>query len=618
MAVIEFLAKNKKAFFFVVDVVLIAFSVWLAFMVRFEAQVPSHYFIIIPRLILLGWMFYLPTFALNRLYSFSWSYVSTQELIAMARAAATALLSQIAVFYLFKNYYFFSGFPRSTIFISCFFIFGLCGGVRFAKRIYLYVFKPKSSEGRSRILIAGSGDTGEQLLRSILNSASSRYHAVGFVDDNPSRQGMIIHDIKVLGHLADIPKIVSNYGVEEVIITMPSGSKLIKEAVRFGKKAGIKKIKIVPPMSEIIGGNISFANVRKVEVEDLLERDAVSLNTAAIKKFIFGKTVLVTGAAGSIGSELCRQIARFDPAKLIVLDQDETGIFNIESSLKKNFPGLALVSFIADIQNRPRIFEIFDQSQPQIVFHAAAYKHVPLMEVNSGEAVRNNIFGTKNIGDAAISCNAEKMVFISTDKAINPTSIMGATKRIGEMVCQMLNGRGATKFVSVRFGNVLGSRGSVIPIFREQIRRGGPVEVTDPEMKRYFMLTSEACLLVMQAGAMGSGGEVFVLDMGHPVKILDLAKEMIRLSGFEPDKDIAIVYTGIRPGEKLFEELLTAEEGAVATASDKIFIASLMPFDQAVFNECLEKMKCQIQSSNHKPAILEILKRLIPGFSNSK
>jgi FlaA1/EpsC-like NDP-sugar epimerase len=614
MGIIDFLAKNKKTFFFVCDAAIVAFSVWLAFMVRFEAQVPADYFVIILRLILLGWAFYLPSFAMNRMYAFSWSYVSTQELISLTRAAGVALALQVVFLFVFRGYSFFSGYPRSTIFIAGFFVFLFCGGLRFAKRVYLYLFKPKSSEGKSRVLIAGAGDTGEQLLRSILNSSASRYHVVGFIDNNETRQGNIIHDIKVLGKMDDIPNVVSKYGIEEIIIALPAGSKLIKEAVRLGKKAGIKKIKIVPPLSEIIDGNISLSNIRKVEVADLLERDQVSLDTTAIGKFIFGKTVLITGAAGSIGSELSRQVCKFNPGKIIILDQDETGIFNIESELKKHFPGLVLRSYIADIQNAARIAEVFDECRPQVVFHAAAYKHVPLMEANIGEAVRNNIFGTKTVGEAAIGHNAERFIFISTDKAINPTSVMGATKRIGEMLCQMLNGRGVTKFVSVRFGNVLGSRGSVIPIFREQIRRGGPVEVTHPEMKRYFMMISEACLLVMQAGAMGGGGEVFVLDMGKPVKILDLAKEMIKLSGFEPDKEIPIVYTGIRPGEKLFEELLTAEEGADATQSNKIFVAKLLAVDSAAVEKNLDELKIVLEKPGNKQAVAGIFKRLMPYF----
>lgn len=618
MGIIDFLAKRKKVFFFFCDTALIAFSVWLAFMVRFEAQIPGQYFAIIARLVLVSWIFYLPAFLVSQLYSFSWSYVSANELIALFKAAAAALLSQAAVFYLFRNFQFFSGFPRSTILVTCFFIFVLCGGLRFAKRLYLYLFKPKFSEGKSRILIVGAGDTGEQLLRSIFNSTTSRYHVMGFVDNNELRQGNIIHDIKVLGKLCDIPKIVSNYGIEEIIITLSSGSKFIKEAVRLGKKAGIKKIKIVPPLFEIIDGRISLADVRRVEVEDLLERDPVSLDTGAIQKFISGKTVLVTGAAGSIGSELCRQIAKFGPASLAILDHDETGIFNISKEIKNSYPDLTYFSIIADIRDRPKISRVFEEIKPQIIFHAAAYKHVPLMEFASDEAVKNNVFGTQAVAEAALNHHAEKFIMISTDKAVNPVSVMGVTKRICEMICQVLNEEKSTKFISVRFGNVLNSRGSVIPIFREQIKKRGPVEVTDPQMRRYFMLTSEACLLVMQAGAMGRGGEVFVLDMGKPVKILDLAREMIRLSGFEPDKDIPIVYVGARPGEKICEEILTvAEEGTIATYSQKIFIAKSGNIEKPKLTAGLKRLD-EISRLRNSEEINRALEDMVPAYSRRK
>jgi len=618
MKIPKFLARNKRAAFFVADAILIAVSVWLAFMIRFEAAVPGQYFEIIARLVLVGWAFYLPAFFFNRLYSFSWSYVSANELIALAKAAGLAFLLQTAALYLFRGFDFFSGFPRSTIFIAAFFIFLFCGGIRFAKRIYLYFFRKKNTGAIARILIVGAGDAGEQLLRSILNSSPDRYLAVGFADDNESRQGSIIHGVSVLGKINDIPKIVSRHNVEELIIALPPGAKAIRTAVNLAKKAKLKKIKIVPPLADIIDGKFSLASVRRVEVEDLLERDRVSLDMAEIEKFIAGKKVLITGAAGSIGSELCRQISKFKPAGLALLDQDETGIFNIENELKKHFPRMELKEFIADIQNKSRVEEIFLGFNPHIIFHAAAYKHVPLMEENAGEAARNNIFGTKNTAEAAIACGAQNFIFISTDKAINPSSIMGTTKRIGEMICQNFNGKnnGSTKFVSVRFGNVLGSRGSVIPIFREQIRRGGPVEVTHPEMKRYFMLTSEACLLVMQSGALGKGGEVFVLDMGKPVRIVDLAREMIRLSGFEPDVDMPIVYTGIRPGEKLFEELLTGQEAGAAAKSDQIFVAKSAPVDGAFLLKNLDELEDVVPRAENKAKIVEIFKKLVPQFNN--
>jgi FlaA1/EpsC-like NDP-sugar epimerase len=425
----------------------------------------------------------------------------------------------------------------------------------------------------------------------------------------------LIHGIKVFGSIDSIPNIVAQLKIEEIIIALPSaGSKAIRRAAELGRYAGVQKIKIVPSIHELIDGNVSIANIRDVEVEDLLERDSVTLDTQAIGRFIQGKEVLITGAAGSIGSELCRQVAKFNPSQLIALDQDETGIFNISSELKNNYPKLDMLPFIADICDKEKMDLIFDRCRPHVVFHAAAYKHVPLMESAPEEAVKNNIFGTKVVAETARKFGAEKFIMISTDKAVNPSSVMGATKRVCEMVCQNLNQKNSTKFISVRFGNVLNSRGSVIPIFREQIKRGGPVEVTDPEMKRYFMLTSEACLLVMQAGAMGQGGEVFVLDMGKPVKILDLAQEMIRLSGFEPDKDMPIVFIGTRPGEKLFEELLTAEEGVLATQNQKIFIAKLSRIEDEKLFAALARLR-DTSLLGDREGIITVLRELLPSYS---
>jgi len=392
---------------------------------------------------------------------------------------------------------------------------------------------------------------------------------------------------------------------------LPSaGNAIIRKAIEIARIAGIKKIKIAPALNEIISGEISFKNLKDVDVGDILSREQIFLDTKQIEAFIKNKTVLITGAAGSIGSELSRQTAKFNPSLILLLDQDETGIFNISNELENSFPNLKIKSIIADIGDKGRISEILGAFHPKIVFHAAAYKHVPLMERNSCEAVKNNIFGTENLAEASVDNNVEKFVFISTDKAVNPASVMGMTKRVGEMICQAQNKKGKTRFISVRFGNVLDSRGSVIPTFRDQIKRGGPVEVTHPDMKRYFILISEACLLVMQSGAAGEGGEVFVLDMGEPVKILDLAREMIGSSGLLPDKDIAIVFSGIRPGEKLFEELLTAEEGTAATKYQRIFVAKLKDIDEVKFWGNINNLKDNL-GKNNKEDLLSALKNSI-------
>ena len=607
-------SKTRIVFFIVSDIIFISFSVWLAFLLRFEGKIPAEHILNLQGLFALALIFSLPIFYFFKLYSFSWAYVSTQELVSLFKATALSFLLSGATLLIFRDFHQFSGFPRSILFVTYFLIFFFCGGIRFAKRIYLQIFQGQVGVEKEITLIVGAGDAGEQILRSIQASGNSSYLPVGFVDDSPAKRGVIIHNLKVLGKISEIPKIAKEHQIEEMIIALPSaGSKAIRGAVEMGRKAGLKKVKIIPSITELINGEVSIGKIKEVEIEDLLGREPVSLDTRAIENFIQNKVVLITGAAGSIGSELCRQVAKFRPSQLLLLDQDETGIFNISEELKNRFPRLKISPLVADIQDEEKINQIFNNYHPNVIFHAAAYKHVPLMELHPDEAMKNNILGTKIVAESAIKYGVEKFIFVSTDKAVNPTSVMGATKRVGEMICQNLNQKNSTKFISVRFGNVLDSRGSVIPIFREQIKKGGPVEVTHPEMKRYFMMTSEACLLVMEAGAMGRGGEVFVLDMGEPVKILDLAKEMIRLSGFEPDKDIPIVFTGVRPGEKLFEEILTAEEGTIATQNQKIFMAKLSKADEEKLNQVLENLREAVKKSNREE-IVNILKQLIPSY----
>ena len=601
------MGKNRSIVFLIGDALLIPLSVWFSFLLRFEGQIPKEHIVNLEGMIFLCLLFCIPFFYFFRLYSFSWSYFSTSELTGLLKAIVFSFSFIGAALFLFRDSQIFLGFPRSTLFISFILVSFLSGGMRISKRLLLQLFKRK--QGKEYILIVGAGDAGEQALRSILSSNDSLYHPIGFVDDSSQKQGITIHGYKVLGKIESIPKIVKEKNVESLIV---AESEFISKAVKAGREAGLKKIKIIPPMSEIIGG-ISIENLKDLNIEDLLGRMPVLLDLSLIESFIFGKKVLITGAAGSIGSELCYQISKFKPSSLLVLDQDETGIFNLENKLKRDFPDVKIQSQISDIQDKKKMDFIFKEFSPQIIFHAAAYKHVPLMEEHPEEAVKNNILGTKVLADLSIKYNVQKLIFISTDKAVNPSSVMGASKRVGEMICRASNNKNQCKFISVRFGNVLDSRGSVIPLFREQIRKGGPVEVTDPKMKRYFMTNSEACLLVLEAGAIGEGGEIFVLDMGEPVKILDLAKEMIRLYGFEPDKNIPIVYTGIRPGEKLFEEILTAEEGTEATKSKKIFKAKLSEKNLDKLNEALNTLE-QAAQDQDKIEILNILKKIIPNY----
>ncbi|MBU4298858.1 polysaccharide biosynthesis protein [Patescibacteria group bacterium] len=968
----RFLTNKKRlarlAFFLVFDAIFIALSVYFAFFLRFEGQIPSRYFLNIGGIIFLALLITLPIFYFFKLYAFSWAYVGAEELISLAKAVSLSFLILTAAFFILREHPIFTGFPRSALFITYFFIFIFCGWIRFLKRFYLQIVRTQTKENKERTLIVGAGDAGEQLLRSIISSKESHYLPVGFIDDNPAKQGVIIHGLRVLGKLSDISRLTRRERIENLIIALPSaGSRAIREAVEGGRKAGLRKIKIVPPISELIGGESDLGNLREVQIADLLGREPVALDTRAIENFIQNKTVLITGAAGSIGSELCRQAAKFRPSQLLLLDQDETGIFNISEELEDRFPKLKIASEICDIRDREKIERIFNKFRPGVIFHAAAYKHVPLMEIHPDEAVKNNIFGTGVVAESAIKYGGEKFVFIScldektriltneglkwwnevksgmktlslnykgeieeneieevvfqnysgpmfqiktrsidmlvtpnhkmiiqlpnnsakiieeqtrktvkrsgvyipkgkwkgineewfslsspptdirhplrncptkvktedilyllgifigdgflnsgykrqdgrktdnngsvffdipekdkarkrilatldrmgvtykcykgkagehiyfssralaqvfsacgrgaknktipdwalkyslrllqslldglidsdgywngsrqkltsvslklmekcaelatklglhftvsiqrnketmignrkilssqsfvgifsrtkhraftkkhckqvnyqgviwcvrvknnhnflaerngkffftgnTDKSVNPTSVMGATKRAGEMICQSLNKRGPTKFISVRFGNVLASRGSVIPIFEEKIKKREALEVTHPEMKRYFMTSAEACLLVLQASQMGKGGEVFVLDMGEPIRILDLAKEMICLSGLEPDKDIPIVITQPRPGEKFFEETLTAEEGTEATYHQKIFIAKLSEnIDENKLNFILKKIKIEAEAGKTEN-IKKNLKEIIPTY----
>lgn len=611
--------KTRTLFFLFSDVVLISASFYFAFLLRFEGQIPREYFDgNIQMAIILALIFCIPILYFSKLYHFTWAYVSMQEIITLFKAVSLSFLVLGASMFILRDYNVLSGFPRSILLIGYFLVFLSTGLIRFSKRIYLNFANGTNGIGNGkRTLIVGAGDAGEQILRSIQTGKQKMYQPIGFVDDNQMKQSVSIHGLKVLGKIDDISEIARTEDVEEMIIALPSaGSKTIKKAVELGREAGIKNIKILPSIAELIGGRVSIGNIREVEVEDLLGREPVSVDTERIERFIKDKVVLITGAAGSIGSELSRQVSRLKPARLLVLDQDETGMFYIGNELKANYPELKIISLIADIRDPNKINGIFSQFKPNIVFHAAAYKHVPLMEENPEEAVKNNIFGLKSVAEASLKHGAEKFVFISTDKAINPTSVMGATKRVGEMISQAMNQKNRTKFVSVRFGNVLGSRGSVIPTFKDQIRRGGPVRVTHPDMKRYFMITSEACLLVMQAAEMGGGGEVFVLDMGEQIKIVDLAREMIKLSGFKPDEDMPIVFTGVRPGEKLFEEILTPKEGTVATKNEKIFIAKLAGADESKLNHHLDRLK-NLGYNSDSAQIKQVLKEMVPTY-NSK
>lgn len=463
------------------------------------------------------------------------------------------------------------------------------------------------------VLIIGAGVAGGVVAEVLSKSQNKEYKPVGFIDDGPEKQGRVLHGLPVLGTREDIPAMVSLYQVKEIIIAMPSASgEVISQIVEICQQSKARP-KILPAFYDIITGKIKTSSIRDIEMADLLGRQPVSLDIEKIAGYLTGQTVVITGAGGSIGSELCRQVARFSPRELILLGHGENSIYEIESELKEGFPDLSLISEIGDIKDLARMNQIFDRYRPGVIYHAAAHKHVPFMERCPGEAVKNNIIGTKRVAEAAYRVGAGTFILISSDKAVNPSSIMGATKRVAEKVIQGMNSRGGTRFAAVRFGNVLGSRGSVIPLFKRQIARGGPLTITHPQMVRYFMTTVEAAQLVIQAGTMTKGGEIFVLDMGQPVKIIDLARNLIRLSGYEPDKDIKIRFTGIRPGEKLVEEVVGEEEGIVSTSHSRIFSIS----ESKLSHEKLEPFLSTLEDprfSYNDSDLISLLRQVLPNF----
>ncbi|MFC3799825.1 polysaccharide biosynthesis protein [Cohnella sp. GCM10012308] len=559
--------KKKMAILFLVDLVIIWFSICSAYFFRFEGPAPEQYANQMFLYCAISSVLCGLSMAYFGMYRKMWQYASVSEMFSMCVAVtigwglsflATTIVSDLRV-------------PLSVAVRTLETSLLLIGGIRVIWRV-IRLRQGKGVDRRIPTLIYGAGDCGALVAREFKGQAMDDHKLIGFVDDARDKHNLTMHGLPVLGGRADLPTLVEVFKIKEIIIAIPSVPRSqVSEIINLCMACGVK-IKIIPGINDLIKGKISVSAIRNVDVEDLLGRDPVHTDLQGIADYVHNKVVLITGAGGSIGSELCRQVASFAPDKLLLLGHGENSIYTIEMELKHKFPGMLFEPIIADIQDRRRMEEVFDAYRPQVVFHAAAHKHVPLMEKNPAEAVKNNVFGTQNVADCADKYGTERFVLVSSDKAVNPTSVMGATKRIAEMYVQSLNASSRTRFASVRFGNVLGSRGSVIPAFKAQIARGGPVTVTDPQMVRYFMTIPEAVQLVIQAGAISQGGEIFILDMGEPVQILKLAEDLIRLSGYEPYIDIPIHFTGIREGEKLFEELLTAEEGASKTQHERIYI----------------------------------------------
>jgi FlaA1/EpsC-like NDP-sugar epimerase len=607
--------RQRVLWLSLIDAVIISAAVVMAYLLRFDFEVEPKYFALIPYVIFMHLLLLFPAFSWVKLYKRIWQYASVGELMIILKAVTAAELTFFLTHTLLQRMFPDFVVPRSIYLITWMLIVLGIGGSRFVWRVFRDNYL-KMSPHHKRTLIVGAGNAGALIVKE-LKHTETPFYPVAFVDDDEKKQGLELLGIPVIGTLEQIPDVVKRRKIEQIIIAMPSAPReRIAEVIEICKSTKAS-IKILPRVADLIEGKVALKMIRDVQVEDLLGREPVEVDLRGIADYVTGKVVLVTGAGGSIGSELCRQIAPFSPAMLLLLGHGENSIYEIELELKKDYPDLRIEPLIADIQDRQRMEEIFREFAPGVVFHAAAHKHVPLMERNPNEAVKNNVFGTRNVALSAHQYGATHFVMISTDKAVNPTSVMGATKRLAEMYVQALDKVSETKFVSVRFGNVLGSRGSVIPLFKRQIEQGGPVTVTHPEMVRYFMTIPEAVQLVIQAGALANGGEVFILDMGKPVKIVDLARDLIRLSGLEPEKDIQIVFTGIRPGEKLYEEFLTAEEGTTATKHNRIFVGkpSNVTLDEVTF--WLRKLEQVLEGSKGADNGLEVrrlLKQAVPTY----
>ena len=546
-----------------------------------------------------------------KLYNSLWEFAGVDELFHIVVAGAIVSILKFIVNSIPGIPHFQVSYPV----ISGLLLVGAIGLSRMAYRVARTLLRPSSQPGKVRTLLVGAGKAGAMALRELQTSERSLNDVVCIVDDDFTKRGSFLRNIKICGACSDIPAIVKQYKIDEIILAIPTATPEQRRRIVSICQQTRCRLKTLPGLFQLANGDISVQKIRSVDVLDLLGRDSVKVDLTEIAAYVKGKTVLITGGGGSIGSELCRQIAKQDPKRLIIFDIYENNAYDIQQELVRSMPELTLDVIIGSVRDRPKVEELFSVYQPDLVFHAAAHKHVPLMESSPNEAIKNNVFGTYNVASAADRFGAERFVLISTDKAVNPTNIMGASKRICEMIVQSMSTRSATKFVAVRFGNVLGSNGSVIPLFKKQIADGGPVTVTHRDVIRYFMTIPEAVSLVLQAAAFASRGEIFVLDMGEPVRIDDLARNMIRLSGFEPDVDIKIVYTGLRPGEKLYEEMLMKEEGLRTTQNELIHIGKPLDIDAVAFDAQLKSLYAACK--NNSPRICTLVAEIVPTYHPS-
>jgi FlaA1/EpsC-like NDP-sugar epimerase len=606
--------RIKTGLFVLSDTVLVVVSFFLAYLIRFDFEyesIPKNFVQYIPILLGITIILKISVFILFKLYRSLWRYAGIYELVSVFLASAITNGAMFAYIAFVDRLA-----PRSIFVITGMIDVFFIGGSRLVYRLYrrLVLGRVIKVDNLKRVAIFGAGDAGAMIAKEIELHPEMRYKLVAFLDDSDDKKGRKVNGIPVLGGIEDIEDVVDSKNIDEIIIAIPSAKPAIINNIYERCSKTDCKVKILPSMSQLINETISLQKIKDVDIEDLLGREPIMANLEEIAQYLGGKVVLVTGGGGSIGSELCRQIASYEPRKLLMLDNYENNLYDILNELTKKYPELDLVPIIANVREMNRLDEIFAEYKPNIVFHAAAHKHVPLMESHPEEAIKNNVFGTWNVAHCADKHQAERFVLISTDKAVNPTNVMGATKRIAEMIIQSLNEKSKTEFVAVRFGNVLGSNGSVIPLFKKQIEQGGPVTVTHPDITRFFMTIPEAVQLVIQAGSMAQGGEIFVLDMGKPVKIMDLARNLIRLSGFEPNEDIDIEITGLRPGEKLYEELLMNEEGLKATKHNKIFVAKPLHTDYELLKRELEHLSTTIYKTADHQEIKEYVKVLVPTY----
>jgi len=574
--------RNPKFYLMILgDAAFVAAAFIASFFLRYDGQIPEWQWGYIEKALPLVVGVKLVMFLFFRLYRGMWRYTGLVDLLNVLKAG---LLSSVILVLIILFFFRFVGYPRTVFVLDLILTLVLVGGIRIAIRIFMsehlsssWIRRPLDARRGRKLLIIGAGHAGEKAMRESLDNPGLKVRVVGFLDDDKNKQGKAIHGAPILGAIDDIEQIGISY--DEILIALPSAkSSEMRHIVSLCEKTG-KRFRTMPSIGELINGKISMTASREVTLEDLFGREEIHLDQEKINRYLHDKRILITGAGGSIGTELVRQICRFDPRAVACFDFSEFNLFTIEMECRRLFPHVEIVPFLGDIRDGKTVRRVFGLFRPDVVFHAAAYKHVPMQELNPREAVTVNVMGTGNLVRAARDAGVECFVLVSTDKAVRPSNVMGATKRVAEMLVSDLNRRSGMRFIAVRFGNVLRSSGSVIPMFQEQIARGGPVTVTHPDITRYFMSISEAAQLILQAGAMGEGGEVFILDMGRPVRILDIARDLIRLHGLEPDEDIPIEIIGLRPGEKLYEELITVGEGIVPTGHQKIMVLRGLPSD---------------------------------------